>query len=115
MRALNFFNMALIFYLCGQKSSASAAGLFCLLSYWLTTIRAFSNCFPTPLRIAQRLSNSLWEFPRGFPIPFQQSPAAVQLLLRAFLSSYQLKRGNFHPFSLKGGVLSTFIKSRRSI
>jgi hypothetical protein len=60
------------------------AGKFCLLSYWLVA--------------------GIWAFPSGFPIPFQQCPAAVQQPLRAFPSGYRLKHGNFHPFSLKGRV-----------
>jgi hypothetical protein len=46
------------------KFLPKAAGQFCLLSYWLkATIWAFPSSFPIPLRIAQRLSNSLWAFP----------------------------------------------------
>jgi hypothetical protein len=37
----------------------------------------FPAAFQHPLRIAHRLSNSLWAYLRGFSIPFQQCPAAV--------------------------------------
>jgi hypothetical protein len=46
-----------------------AAGQFYLLSYWLKPIFGhFPAAFQYPLRIAQRLSNSLWAFPSGFSI-----------------------------------------------
>jgi hypothetical protein len=51
-------------------------------------IFAFLSGFFKPLRIAF----------------FKHFLAAVQQPLRAFPSGYWLKRGNFHPFSLKGGV-----------
>jgi hypothetical protein len=47
-----------------------AAGQFYLLSYWLTAdIWDFTAAFQYPLRIFQRLSNSLWAFPSSFSIP----------------------------------------------
>jgi hypothetical protein len=46
----------------------------------------------------------IWAFPSGFPKPFWQCTVAAQQRLRAFLSGYWQKRGNFHPFPLKGGV-----------
>jgi hypothetical protein len=93
-----------------------AAGKFCLLSYWLVAgIWAFPSGYPYPLRISQRLPNSLWAFPNGFPIPFEQCAAAVQLLLRAFPSSYRLKHGNFFPFLCMAAFLLTFLEIQRSI
>jgi hypothetical protein len=62
-----------------------AAGQFCLLSYWMTVgIWAIRSGFLYTLRIAQRLSNSFWAFPSGFPIPFYQCQAAVKQPLGAF-------------------------------
>jgi hypothetical protein len=63
---------------------SSATGQLWLLFYWLLA--------------------GVWAFPSGFPIPFQQCPTAVQQPLRAFPSGCRLKRGNFHPLSLKGRV-----------
>jgi hypothetical protein len=71
-----------------------AAGQISLCSYWLMAgIWAFPTCISTPFRITQRLLNSIWAFPSGFPISFWQCPAASN-------SGYQLKHGYFHPFCL---------------
>jgi hypothetical protein len=37
---------------------------------WLQVFRHFPAAFLHPLRISQRLPDSLWAFPSGFPIPF---------------------------------------------
>jgi hypothetical protein len=51
----------------------------CLVCYWLTAgFWHFPAAFQHSLRIAQRLSNSLWAFPSAFPVPFKQCPGAVQ-------------------------------------
>ncbi len=79
-----------------------AARKFCLVFYWLMAEFGHSPvAFQYSLIIVQRLSNSLWAFPSGFPIPFQQGPAAVQQPLRAFPSGYWLKPSNFRPFDPK--------------
>jgi ABC-type Na+ efflux pump permease subunit len=49
----------------------TAAGQFCLFSYWLAaSFGHFLAAFSSPIRIAQRLSNSLWASPSEFFIPF---------------------------------------------
>jgi hypothetical protein len=91
---------------------ANSAAKFCLLSYWLVAgIWEFPSRFIYLLRISQRLANSLWAFPSGFPTDFSQCPVAVQQPLRAFPCGYRLKHGNIHPYSLKGHVsVNTFLK-----
>jgi hypothetical protein len=54
-----------------------AAGQVYLLSYWMTAgIWAFPSGFTIwyPLRISQRLSNSLSAFPSGFPYTLLEVP-----------------------------------------
>jgi hypothetical protein len=70
------------------KFLLTAAGQFCLLSYWLAA--------------------GMWAFPSGFPTPFEPFPMAVQQPLRAFPSGCWLKRGNFQLFFLKG-LISVYI------
>jgi hypothetical protein len=91
--------VSLIFYLYKQKFSSSEE-MNGLATFLLTALgnsasfpigwwRVFAN-FPAAflyhLRIAQRLSNCLWAFPRGFSIPFEQWPTVVQQPLKAFPS-----------------------------
>ncbi len=80
---------------------------------WLQVFGYFPAAFLHSLRISQRLPNSLLAFPSGFPISFQQCPAAVQQPLRAFPSGYRLKLDNFHPFSLKGRVSVIIFKNSK--
>jgi hypothetical protein len=57
----------------------------------MTPSHTATHFFLQPSRlglIAQRPSNSLWAFPSGFLITFQQCPGAVQMPLRAFPSDY---------------------------
>jgi hypothetical protein len=62
---------------------STAAGLFCLLSYWLVAVFGhLSAAFPHPLKIAQRLSNNFWHFPAAFLNPF----SSAQRLSTAFKS-----------------------------
>jgi hypothetical protein len=68
------------------------------------------------LRIARRLSNSLWAFPSDFPTPFEHFQAGVQQPLRAFPSCCRLKRDNFQLFFLKGHVsVDFFYKSKEHL
>jgi hypothetical protein len=71
---------------------------------WQQVFGYFPAAFLYSLKIAQRLSNSLWAFSSGFPTLFEHSPAAVQQPLRAFPSGCQLKQGNFQLFFLKGRI-----------
>jgi hypothetical protein len=77
---------------------------------WRMVFGHFPVAFLYHLRIAQRLPNSLWAFPGGFPIPFEHFPASVQQPLRAFTSSCRLKRVNFQLFFLKGRISVNIFK-----
>jgi hypothetical protein len=82
-----------------------AIGKFSLLSYWLLAgIWAFPSGFPIPFRNFPEAAQKPLGISQRYSIPFSQYSAAVQQPLRAFPSGYWLKRGNFHPFSLKGRV-----------
>jgi hypothetical protein len=71
---------------------------------WQQAFGHFPAAFLYSLRIAQRLSKSLWAFPSGFPTPFEHFPAAVQQPLRAFPSGCRPKQGNFQLFFLKDRI-----------
>jgi hypothetical protein len=98
-----------------QSSGRSRSGNFLKVGagapqHWADGIWAFPRAFLYPLRIAQRLPNSLWVFPSGFPTPFEHFLAAVQQLLRPFPSGCRLKRGNFQLFFLKGRISVNIFK-----
>ncbi len=83
---------------------------------WQRVFGHFPAAFLYSLRIAQRLSNSLWAFPSGFPTPFEYFPAAVQQPLRAVPSGCRLKYGNFQLFFLKGRIsVHIFKKSKEHL
>jgi hypothetical protein len=75
--------------------------------------------FQYPLKTAQKLSNTNhWGFVSGFPKPFLQCPAAVQLPLREFSNGYLQKRSHFFPCSLKQRVYNSLynkLKAHREI
>jgi hypothetical protein len=83
---------------------------------WQWVFGHFPAAFLYSLRIAQRLSNSLWAFPSGFPTPFEYFPAAVQQPLRAVPSGCRLKCRNFQLFFLKGRIsVYIFKKSKEHL
>jgi hypothetical protein len=55
----------------------------------------FPAAFQYPLRIAQRLSNSLWAFPSSFPIAFGHFSAAF---LYPNSSTQRLSNSLYEPF-----------------
>jgi hypothetical protein len=81
-----------------------AAGQFCLLSCGLVCVfEHFPAAVLNPFTIAQRLSNGPWAFLAAFLCPFI-SAQQLSNSLWAFPSSCWLKRGYFHPFSMKGRI-----------
>ncbi len=82
---------------------------------WRMLFGHFLVAFLYSLRISQRLSNSLWAFPSGFPTPFEHFQAAVQQPLRAFLSSCWLKCGNFQLFLKDCIAVKIFKKAKKHL